>query len=66
MGSGRGEGGIVDIVVALSAGGMSIRSIADELTDAGFHGRASKFHATQVARILRRASTPRDESRAAG
>ena len=57
IGLGRGfeDAGLLNLVHSLHAGGLSIRAIADELTTAGMHGRNVKFHATQVARILRRA-----------
>lgn len=44
----------ISLVHKLKSEGFSIRSIADKLNELGVEGRGAKWHATTVARILKR------------
>ena len=50
------ECAVVDLILELRAGGMSVRKIAAELNARGVKPRGAKWHRTTVDRILKRAA----------
>jgi hypothetical protein len=49
---------VLPLMISLRSQGLSLRAIADELTQRGIKARKKQWSAAQVLRVLRRAQTP--------
>lgn len=50
-----GEGPVLDLIFELRASGLSLRKIAQHLSENGTPARGKRWHATSIARLLKRA-----------